>query len=120
MLEKQKTWCYEKVEKGKIWFEDHKFIIGLVSGTVVVTVGGILSTNLLKKIFKLEIEKFQVYYLNPDDPGDFAVSPVGKDRFGKEHIMNVTYLRAEDRDILVKNIDDAIAATKEMREKLKG
>lgn len=32
MLEKQKEWCQNKVEKGKKWVKDHKFGIGCVAG----------------------------------------------------------------------------------------
>lgn len=34
MLEKQKEWCQNKVEKGKAWFEDHMLVIGCAVGSV--------------------------------------------------------------------------------------
>lgn len=117
MLEKQKEWCHDKMEKGKKWFNDHKVAISVTAGYVAGIALTIGSAVLAEKIFKPECNAFQVFYLDPEDPGDFAVGKVGKDRFGKEHVMNVTILRAEDRDLLVKNIDEAIAETKALREK---
>lgn len=116
MLEKQKTWCHEKMEKGKKWYNDHKFVIGYVAGTAVATIGGTLAIMLKEKIFEPKSGEFQVFILRPEDPGDYAIGKVCKDRFGKEHIMDVTFLRAEDRDTLINNIDAAIAETKAIRE----
>nr|DAF70162.1 MAG TPA: hypothetical protein [Caudoviricetes sp.] len=28
MLEKQKEWCQNKIEKGEAWIKDHKLVIG--------------------------------------------------------------------------------------------
>ena len=35
MLEKQKEWCQNKVEKGKAWIEDHKLVIGCAVGAAI-------------------------------------------------------------------------------------
>lgn len=32
MLEKQKEWCQNKVEKGKAWIENHRLVIGCAVG----------------------------------------------------------------------------------------
>lgn len=34
MLEKQKKWCQNKVEKGKKWVNDNKFALGCAAGSI--------------------------------------------------------------------------------------
>lgn len=45
MLEKQKEWCQNKVEKGKKWVKDHKFGIGCAVGGA----SAVLLTMIAKK-----------------------------------------------------------------------
>ena len=107
MLEKQKEWCQNKVEKGKKWVKDHKFGIGC-------TVGGasaVLLIMIAKKI--MEPKDFMVQTgTNTDlEEGNFVMRVAGEDRFGREsyHSPWVRYEHGEeDKERINKAITAAI------------
>ena len=90
MLEKQKEWCQNKVEKGKAWIEDHKLVIGCAVGAA--------STVLLHVIGKKIME-----------PKNFMMRVAGEDRFGKVSYHS-PLVRYEDGDNDKERIDKAITA----------
>lgn len=107
MLEKQKEWCQNKVEKGKAWIEDHKLIIGCAVGassTVLLYVIG-------KKI--MEPKNFMIQTgTNTDlEMANFVMRVAGEDRFGKEsyHSPWVRYENGDnDKERIIKAITAAI------------
>lgn len=120
MLEKQKEWCQNKVEKGKKWVKDHQLYIGYAIG-VAATIGGGL---LIDKIFEPKKKTGQVYRGDFDKDGkiDFAIGIVETDRFGKEHVRpeNILCLAEDSKDRLFANVEQAITETKAARERLNG
>lgn len=107
MLEKQKEWCQNKVEKGKAWIKDHKLVIGCAVGAA--------STVLLHAIGKgiMEPKDFMIQTgTNTDlEVGNFMMRVAGKDRFGKEsyHSPWVRYEDGnEDKERVIKAITAAI------------
>ena len=105
MLEKQKEWCQNKVEKGKAWIEDHKLVIGYAVGAV--------STVLLHVIGKkiMEPKNFMIQTgTNTDlEVGNFIMRVAGEDRFGKVSYHS-PWVRYEDGDNDKERIDKAITA----------
>lgn len=107
MLEKQKEWCQNKVEKGKKWVKDHKFGIGCAVGGA----SAVLLTMIAKKI--IEPKNFMVQTgTNTDlEEGNFMMRVAGEDRFGREsyHSPWVRYERGEeDKERFNKAITAAI------------
>lgn len=118
MLEKQKEWCQNKVEKGKKWIKDHQLEIGYGLG-VAATIGGGL---LIDKIFEPRKKIGQIYrgdFENKDGVIDFGIGITEVDRFGKEHVTSdkILLLDEKSKDLLFKNVEAAIAETKALREK---
>ena len=105
MLEKQKEWCQNKVEKGKAWIEDHKLVIGCAVGAA--------STVLLHVIGKkiMEPKNFMIQTgTNTDlEVGNFMMRVAGEDRFGKVSYHS-PWVRYEDGDKDKERIDKAITA----------
>ena len=105
MLEKQKEWCQNKVEKGKAWIEDHKLVIGCAVGAT--------STVLLQVIRKkiMEPKEFMIQTgTNTDlEVGNFIMRVAGEDRFGKVSYHS-PWVRYEDGDNDKERIDKAITA----------
>ena len=105
MLEKQKEWCQNKVEKGKAWIEDHKLVIGCAVGAA--------STVLLHVIGKkiMEPKEFMIQTgTNTDlEVGNFKMRVAGEDRFGKVSYHS-PWVRYEDGDNDKERIDKAITA----------
>lgn len=107
MLEKQKEWCQNKVEKGKKWVKDHKFGIGCAVGGA----SAVLLTIITKKI--MEPKDFMVQTgTNTDlEEGNFVMRVAGEDRFGREsyHSPWVRYEHGEeDKERINKAITAAI------------
>ena len=107
MLEKQKEWCQNKVEKGKAWIEDHKLVVGCAVG--------VTSTVLLHVIGKkiMEPKNFMIQTgTNTDlEMANFVMRVAGKDRFGKEsyHSPWVRYENGDnDKERIIKAITAAI------------
>lgn len=107
MLEKQKEWCQNKVEKGKAWIEDHKLVIGCAVGAA--------STVLLHAIGKkiMEPKSFMIQTATNTDleVGNFMMRVTGEDRFGKRsyHSPWVPYEYGdEDKERINKAITAAI------------
>lgn len=117
MLEKQKEWCQNKVEKGKEWIKKHQLGIGYILGVGAVIGGGLL----IDKIFEPKTKIGQVFLGDFDKNGeiDYAIGIIETDRFGKEHIRpeNILFLAEESKDRLFKNVEQAITETKAAREK---
>lgn len=105
MLEKQKEWCRDKIEKGKTWIEDHKLVIGCAVG--------VASTVLLHVIEKkiMEPKDFMIQTGTNDrlEVGNFMMRVAGEDRFGKESYHS-PWVRYEDGDKDKERIDKAITA----------
>ena len=105
MLEKQKEWCQNKVEKGKAWIEDHKLVVGCAVG--------VTSTVLLHVIGKkiMEPKNFMIQTgTNTDlEVGNFTMRVAGEDRFGKESYHS-PWVRYESGDEDKERIDKAITA----------
>ena len=107
MLEKQKEWCQNKVEKGKAWIEDHKLVVGCAVG--------VTSTVLLHVIGKkiMEPKNFMIQTgTNTDlEMANFVMRVAGEDRFGKEsyHSPWVRYENGDnDKERIIKAITAAI------------
>ncbi|WP_287643481.1 hypothetical protein [Bacteroides sp.] len=105
MLEKQKEWCRDKVEKGKAWIEDHKLVMGCAVGAA--------STVLLYAIRKKIMEP-QDYMIETAtnlnlEEGNFMMRVTGEDRFGKRSYHS-PWVRYEDGDKDKERIDKAITA----------
>lgn len=80
MLEKQKEWCQNKVEKGKKWLKKNKGAIGFGLGAATIS-----ALYLLAK--KLDEPKEGVITFTrrlEDDKPDIIASVYYKNRFGKE------------------------------------
>lgn len=105
MLEKQKKWCQNKVEKGKAWIEDHKLVIGCTVGAA--------STVLLHAIGKriMEPKDFMIQTSTNLDlkEDNFMMRVTGKDRFGKESYHS-PWVRYEYGDEDKERINKAITA----------
>lgn len=106
MLEKQKEWCQNKVEKGKAWIEDHKLVIGCVVGAAST----VLLYAIGKKIMEPKdymIETAANYDLEEDN---FMMRVTGEDRFGKRSYHS-PWVQYEDGDKDKERIDKAITAS---------
>lgn len=118
MLEKQKKWCQEKVEKGKKWVEERKFEIGVSVGAVIAC-GSIM---LASKLSEPEKRECQVYYgdLSKDGFCDFAIGLVDIDRFGRRHEYEekTIFLNESSKDRLFDMIEQAIKVTKQKRSEI--
>ena len=75
MLEKQKIWCKEKLEKGKVWFNQNKDLINFGAGVAAMACATIVIEYLDapmagKIVFVKDLEddkpnlEARVYYLN--------------------------------------------------------
>lgn len=117
MLEKQKIWCKDKLEKGKQWVDKNKFFLGYVTGLAATIGGGLL----IDKIFEPKEKRGQIYRGDSDENGeiDYAIGIIEVDRFGREHTdKSHTLLLGEDsKDVLFKQVEAAIAETKAERNK---
>ena len=106
MLEKQKEWCQNKVEKGKAWIEDHKLVVGCAVG--------VTSTVLLHVIGKkiMEPKNFMIQTgTNTDlEMANFVMRVAGEDRFGKESYHS-PWVRYENGDNDKERINKAITAS---------
>lgn len=58
MLEKQKKWCQNQVEKGKKWVNDNKFALGCAAGSIatlgigMILIGRVLWRNRFGKEYQ--------------------------------------------------------------------
>ena len=88
MLEKQKEWCQNKVEKGKKWLKKNKGAIGFGFGAATMTALYLLAEKLDESkggniTFTRRLE---------DDKPDIMASVYYKNRFGKEkNPLNIQY-----------------------------
>lgn len=105
MLEKQKEWCQNKVEKGRAWIENHKLVIGCAVGAA--------STVLLYAIGKkiMEPKNFMIQTATNLDleESNFMMRVAGEDRFGKRSYHS-PWVRYEYGDEDKERIDKAITA----------
>lgn len=107
MLEKQKEWCHNKVEKGRAWIDNHKLVIGCAVGaasTVLLYVIG-------KKIMEPKEFEIQTGTNLKLEEGNFMMRVAGEDRFGREsyHSPWVRYEYGdEDKERVIKAITAAI------------
>lgn len=107
MLEKQKEWCQNKVEKGKKWVKDHKFGIGCAVGGA----SAVLLTMIAKKIMEPKDFMVQTRTNTGLEEGNFMMRVAGEDRFGREsyHSPWVRYeYGEEDKERINKAITAAI------------
>lgn len=88
MLEKQKEWCQNKVEKGKKWLKKNKGAIGFGLGAATMTALYLLAEKLDEPkggniIYTRRLE---------DDKPNMMASVYYKNRFGKEkNLLNIRY-----------------------------
>ena len=105
MLEKQKKWCQNKVEKGKVWIEDHKLVIGCTIGAAST----VLLYAIGKKIMEPKVFMIQTGTNTGLEEGNFMMRVSGEDRFGKRSYHS-PWVRYEDGDNDKERIDKAITA----------
>lgn len=106
MLEKQKEWCQNKVEKGKKWVKDHKFWIGYGVG-----IASMVAVNqVVAKIFEPKKYSVDTMPIEDGEKSGFAIRTSGIDRFGGSCCKGpwVCCYEDHDRDHIVSNIDAAI------------
>lgn len=88
MLEKQKKWCYEKVEKGKKWIKNNRGAIGF--GLGAATVAGLYL--LAEKLDEPQSGNITFTRRLEDITPDIRASVYYKNRFGKEkNPLNIRY-----------------------------
>lgn len=106
MLEKQKEWCHEKLEKGKEMIDKHKFQIGYVAGLTVV----VLCSELSKKIFEPKRYSIDTKHIEDGDKHGFAIRTSAIDRFGWRSNCGpwVFCFDEDDEQHIIGNIDAAI------------
>lgn len=103
MLEKQKEWCRDKVEKGKAWIEDHKLVIGCAVGVTST----VLLYAIRKKIMEPKDYMIEIGTNDSLKEGAFMMRVTGEDRFGKESYHS-PWVRYESGD--KERFDKAITA----------
>lgn len=107
MLEKQKKWCHEKVEKGKKWVIRNQRVICFGFGAATaVGIGLIFEKFMEPKEFMI-----QTGTNSRLEEGNFMMRVAGEDRFGKEsyHSPWVRYeCGEEDKERVIKAITAAI------------
>lgn len=124
MLEKQKKWFEEKGRKVAKWLVDHETDVWYGCGMVVGAISVVTSSIIVDKIFEPKKRDLQVFYLGEgtDDEYNndqlFAIGFVEHDRFGNKGIIPgaLAACTDEDRDALIREIDNAIAKTRSYRE----
>lgn len=88
MLEKQKKWCQNKVEKGKEWLKKNKGAIGFGLGAATMTALYLLAEKLD------EPQEGNITYMRHLEDGkpDITARVYYKNRFGKEkNPLNIRY-----------------------------
>ena len=88
MLEKQKEWCQNKVEKGKKWFKKNKGAIGFGLGAATVSALYLLAEKLD------EPKSGSITYTRcfEDDKPDIMAKVYYENRFGKwKNPLNIQY-----------------------------
>ena len=105
MLEKQKEWCQNKVEKGKAWIEDHKLVIGYAVGAVSTVLLHVIG----KKIMEPKNFMIQTGTNTGLEEGNFMMRVAGEDRFGKVSYHS-PWVRYEDGDKDKERITKGITA----------
>lgn len=111
-MSKIKEWCQDKVEKGKEWCNNHKFILGYASATIA-GVGGIMLWN---KIFENKQAGISLGYIeNADGSWDeqFGVETWGMDRFGRRHGGHVVKFDQEVADWIADAAHQVVAEIRE-------
>lgn len=105
MLEKQKEWCRNNVEKGKAWIEDHKLAIGCAVGATSM----VLLHTIGKKIMEPKVYMIETSFNDGLEEGNFMMRVAGEDRFGVRSYHS-PWVRYEDGNNDKERIDKAITA----------
>ena len=95
MLEKQKKWCQNQVEKGKKWVNDNKFALGCAAGSIATLGIGMI----LGKIN--EPKEGTVIYKREEAFDNNVIGRVlWRNRFGKEYqFMAIDFSDDGEKDL---------------------
>lgn len=105
MLEKQKKWCHEKVEKGKKWVIRNQRAICFGFGAATAVGVGLI----LEKCIEPKEVMIQTGTNTELEAGNFMIRVAGEDRFGKESYHS-PWVRYECGDEDKERINKAITA----------
>lgn len=103
MLEKQKKWYRNNVEKGKKWLKENELYIGIVAGGAAAIVGQLVGS----KIFEDKKAGISIGHIeNPDKSwsNDFGIETFGVDRFGNRNAGHIAVFDQATVDWVVEHL----------------